>query len=48
LAISSDRDELEDTYAQWHEMAEKNLKLLRRQGFLIQKIDIDSVHPEIG
>lgn len=41
LEISSDRDELEGTYAEWHAMAEKNLKLLNKQGYSIQKVDLD-------
>ncbi|MGD8985944.1 MAG: hypothetical protein PVI53_18100 [Desulfobacteraceae bacterium] len=41
LEISSDRDELENTYDEWKAMAEENLSILARQGYVLRKIDID-------
>jgi hypothetical protein len=41
LEISSDRDELENTYDEWKAMAEENLSILAQQGYVLRKIDID-------
>jgi len=41
LAISSDRNELEDTYDEWQAMAEEKLRMLAQQGYAIRKVDID-------
>ena len=41
LEISSDRDELEDTYDEWQAMAEENLRKLAQHGYVLHKVDID-------
>jgi hypothetical protein len=41
LEISSDRDQLEDTYEEWESIAEKHFDELARPGFPIRKVDID-------
>ena len=41
LEISSDRDELEDTYDEWQAMAEANLRKLAQHGYVLHKVDID-------
>lgn len=41
LAISSDRDGLEDTYDEWLETAEKRVRELSRELGVIRKVDID-------
>jgi len=41
LEISSDRDELEDTYDEWQAMAEENLRKLVQHGYALRKVDID-------
>jgi hypothetical protein len=45
LEISSDRDELEDTYEEWQLMAEDNLRKLSQHGYAIRKVDIDVEEP---
>jgi hypothetical protein len=40
-ASSVDRDELEQTHAEWLRMAENTLKTFRKQGQHLQKVDID-------
>ena len=41
LEISSDYQELEDTFEEWKVMAEKNLRKLSQHGYVIRKVDID-------
>ena len=41
LEVSSDRDQLEDTYEEWKSTAEKRFDELARPGFSIRKVDID-------
>ena len=41
LEISSDPDQLEDTYEEWQTMAEQNLKKLAQHGYMLRKVDID-------
>ena len=41
LEISSDREELEDTYDEWLAMAERRMKELARHGYMLRKVDID-------
>jgi hypothetical protein len=41
LEVSSDRDQLEDTYEEWKSTAEKRFDELARPDFPIQKVDID-------
>ena len=41
LEISSDRDELEDTYDEWVAMAEKRVKELGQHGYMLRKVDVD-------
>ncbi len=41
LEISSDRDELEDTYDEWVAMAEKRVKELGQHGYMHRKVDVD-------
>ena len=41
LEISLDRDGLEDTYDAWQVTAQKSMRKLSRQGYIVRKIDID-------
>ena len=41
LEISSDRDQLEDTYEEWKSIAEKHFDELALPGLPIRKVDID-------
>ena len=38
LAVAVDRDQLEDTYDEWVEDAERVIKQFRRQGFQVVKV----------
>src|SRR5215813_5917526 len=40
--ISSDADDLADTYLKWLQLAEEKLKQLRSSGVLVEKVDIHS------
>jgi hypothetical protein len=40
--ISSDSDDLEDTYEEWLSSAEQNLKEINGPGLRLQKVDVDS------
>jgi hypothetical protein len=40
LAVSVDRDKLEETYAEWVQDAEKVIKELRRQGVQVVKVRV--------
>lgn len=41
LAVSVDRDKLEETYDEWMLEAERVIKELRRQGLYIVKVDVN-------
>ena len=41
LAVSVDKDQLEETYDEWLQEAEKAIKELRRQGLHIVKVDVN-------
>jgi hypothetical protein len=41
LEISEDREDLEETFAQWESLAEEKLRDLRAQGVDAEKITID-------
>ena len=41
LEISSDRDELENTYDEWKAMADENFSILVQKGYVLRKIEID-------
>ena len=40
--ISSDADDLEDTYEEWLRLAEQKLAELRAAGLSVEKVDVDS------
>src|SRR5258708_22190970 len=40
--ISSDVDDLEDTYEEWLRLAEQKLAELRAAGLRVEKVDVDS------
>jgi hypothetical protein len=40
-ATSAVPDELEDTHAEWHDLAERKLKELRELGVNIERVEID-------
>jgi len=41
LEISSDRDNLDDTYEEWKANAEASLPMLTQEGYVPRKIDVD-------
>ena len=41
LEISSDRDELEDTYDEWVAVAERRVKELGQHVYMLCKVDVD-------
>jgi len=41
LAVSVDKDKLEETYDEWKQGAERVVKELRRHGLYIVKVDVD-------
>jgi len=41
LEISTDRDELEDTYEEWVSNAEESLRNMRKAGIYAEKVDVD-------
>ena len=41
LAVSVDKDKLEETYEDWRQEAERVIKELRRQGLHILKVDVN-------
>lgn len=40
-AVSEDRDELENTYTEWLEYAEKALREFRLKGIYLDKVEVD-------
>jgi hypothetical protein len=41
LAVSSDRGDLEETFAEWLALAEKSIAGLRRQGGKVRKVEVN-------
>ncbi|HEV3122330.1 MAG TPA: hypothetical protein VGY53_10520, partial [Isosphaeraceae bacterium] len=41
LGVADDRDELDDTFDDWHRVALRALKEFSRQGFAVQKVLVD-------
>ena len=39
--VSEDRDDLENTWAEWVGVAEKSLRDLRARGIRVEKVDVD-------
>jgi len=41
LAVSSDRDSLEETFEEWLEIAQKQFKEFKRRGTDVRRVDVD-------